>query len=460
MTSSEKTKVLLVEDEVIIARDIHHMLTNTGYDVVAVVNTASEAIKKAKELKPDVVLMDIMLEGKRAGVEAASYIYFNLNIPIIYMTAYTDQITVEQAKKSEPFGYLLKPFEERELRTTIEVALYKFKMENRLKEREQWLSTILTSIREGVIATDAHGRITFMNPLAVKLTGWPEAKALGQPLSKVVKIIDETTQKAIKIPLKDIRSGSQFVFPPRCLLVHPKGHLIPIAPLVAPIENEKQIISGVVLTLADITAQRKAEEEQLKSLEKMTKAMIGTIQALASTIEMRDPYTAGHQRRVALLSSAIGEKMKLPQETIDAIKLAAEVHDIGKIHVPAEILSKPGQLSDLEYNIIKTHPQVGYEVLRNIEFPWPIAEIVHQHHERLDGSGYPRGLKNGQILLEARIIAVADVVEAMASHRPYRPAKAIQEALQEIRRNKGKLYDPEVVEACLSLFKEGYILQA
>ena len=460
MTSSDKTKVLLVEDEVIIARDIHHMLTNIGYDVVAVVNTASEAIEKAKELTPDVVLMDIMLEGKRAGVEAASYIYFNLNIPIIYMTAYTDQITVEQAKKSEPFGYLLKPFEERELRTTIEVALYKFKMENRLKEREQWLSTILTSIREGLIATDAQGRITFMNPLAVKLTGWPEDKALGQSLNKVVKIIDENKQKIIKIPLKDLHSGSQFVFPPRCLLANREGHLIPIAPLISPIENEKQVISGVVMTLADITAQRKAEEEQLKSLEKMTKAMIGTIQALASTIEMRDPYTAGHQRRVALLSAAIAEKMRLPQETIEAIKLAAEVHDIGKIHIPAEILSKPGQLSELEYNIIKTHPQVGYEVLKNIEFPWPIAEIVHQHHERLDGSGYPQGLKNDQILLEARIIAVADVVEAMASHRPYRPAKAIQEALQEIQKNKGKLYDPEVVEACLSLFKEGYILQA
>jgi|Deesub1362B_J571_1020462.scaffolds.fasta_scaffold00002_346 PAS domain S-box-containing protein/putative nucleotidyltransferase with HDIG domain len=455
----KKTKVLLVEDEVIIARDIHHMLTNTGYDVVAVVNTASEAIKKAEELKPDVVLMDIMLEGKRAGVEAASYIYFNLNIPIIYMTAYTDQITVEQAKKSEPFGYLLKPFEERELRTTIEVALYKFKMENRLKEREQWLSTILTSIREGVIATDSRGRITFMNPLAVKLTGCSEAKALGQPLTKVVKIIDETTKKTIDIPIKDIHLCSQFTFPPRCLLRREDGHLTPVAPLVAPIEYEKQEISGVVLTLADITAQRKAEAEQLKSLERLTKAMTGTIQALASTIEMRDPYTAGHQRRVALLSSAIGEKMNLPRETIDAIKLAAEVHDIGKIHIPAEILSKPGQLSELEFNIIKTHPQVGYEVLRNIAFPWPIAEIVHQHHERLDGSGYPQGLKNGQILLEARIIAVADVVEAMASHRPYRPAKAIQEALKEIKQNKGKLYDPKVVDACLSLFKEGFILQ-
>ncbi len=210
--------------------------------------------------------------------------------------------------------------------------------------------------------------------------------------------------------------------------------------------------------MANIQAQRKAEEERLESLEQLTQSMTGIIQALATTIEMRDPYTAGHQRRVAHLASAIAEKMGLPPEKIKIIKLAAEVHDIGKIHVPAEILSKPGKISEVEFNLIKTHPQVGYEVLKNIDFPWPIADIVHQHHERLDGSGYPQGLKNGQILLEARIIAVADVVEAMASHRPYRPAKKIQEALQEIDRQKGKLYDPKVVKACLQLFQEGFLL--
>lgn len=455
-----KKRVLLVEDEVIIARDIYNMLINTGYEVVAVVNTAAEAIQKAKELKPDIVLMDIMLEGSRAGVEAATYIYFNLNIPIIYMTAYTDHITVEKAKKSEPFGYLLKPFEEKELQTNIEVALYKFQMEKKLKERERWLTTILTSIREGVIATDAQGRITFMNPLAEKLIGLNSKDVLGKPVNNIVHIIDENTQNKISVPIKDITNRTNFVFPPRCSLQGENGQKIPVAPLIAPIESEHQEITGLVLTLADITAQRKAEEERLHSLKQLTQAMTGIIQALASTIEMRDPYTAGHQRRVAQLATAIAEKMKLPPEKIEAIKLAAEVHDIGKIHVPAEILSKPGKISEVEFNLIKTHPQVGYEVLKNIDFPWPIADIVHQHHERLDGSGYPQGLKNGQILLEARIIAVADVVEAMASHRPYRPAKKIQEALQEINLKKGKIYDPQVVKACLQLFREGFILSS
>ncbi|OQX55512.1 MAG: histidine kinase [Candidatus Aminicenantes bacterium 4484_214] len=453
-----KKRVLLVEDEIIIARDIYNMLIHTGYEVVAVVNTAAEAIQKAEKLKPDVVLMDIMLESKRAGIDAANYIYFNIGIPIIYMTSYTDKVTVEKAIKSEPFGYLLKPFEERELQTNIEVALYKFQMEKKLKERERWLSTILISIREGVVATNVQGRVTFLNPLAEKLIGVNADEALGKLVNHLVHIIDENTQKKIAIPIKAITKGKNFTFPPRCFLKGKNGQTTPVAPLIAPIKNEHQEITGLVLTLANIQAQRKAEEERLESLEQLTQSMTGIIQALATTIEMRDPYTAGHQRRVAHLASAIAEKMGLPPEKIKIIKLAAEVHDIGKIHVPAEILSKPGKISEVEFNLIKTHPQVGYEVLKNIDFPWPIADIVHQHHERLDGSGYPQGLKNGQILLEARIIAVADVVEAMASHRPYRPAKKIQEALQEIDRQKGKLYDPKVVKACLQLFQEGFLL--
>ncbi len=213
-----KKRVLLVEDEIIIARDIYNMLIHTGYEVVAVVNTAAEAIQKAEKLKPDVVLMDIMLESKRAGIDAANYIYFNIGIPIIYMTSYTDKVTVEKAIKSEPFGYLLKPFEERELQTNIEVALYKFQMEKKLKERERWLSTILISIREGVVATNVQGRVTFLNPLAEKLIGVNADEALGKLVNHLVHIIDENTQKKIAIPIKAITKGKNFTFPPRCFL--------------------------------------------------------------------------------------------------------------------------------------------------------------------------------------------------------------------------------------------------
>jgi HD-GYP domain-containing protein (c-di-GMP phosphodiesterase class II) len=181
-----------------------------------------------------------------------------------------------------------------------------------------------------------------------------------------------------------------------------------------------------------------------------------TVQAIATTIEMRDPYTAGHQRRVAGLAQRIAARMHLSAEEIHGIFLAATIHDIGKIHIPAEILSFPGKLGEIEYTLIKTHVQAGYDILKNIEFPWPLAQMVYQHHEHLDGSGYPRGLQGDQISLAGRILCVADVVESMATYRPYRPGLGVRKALAEVRKNRGKLYDTAVVNVCLELFREGY----
>jgi putative two-component system response regulator len=181
--------------------------------------------------------------------------------------------------------------------------------------------------------------------------------------------------------------------------------------------------------------------------------------ALASTVEMKDPYTAGHQRRVAHLASAIARELGLSSEMIYAIRMAGLVHDIGKISVPSEILTRPSKQPVLEMNLTRHHVESGYQILKGIEFDWPIAQIELQHHERMNGSGYPQGLSGDDILLEARIIAVADVVEAMSSHRPYRAALGIDKALEEISQNRGTLYDPEVVDACLRLFTEkGYEL--
>jgi putative nucleotidyltransferase with HDIG domain len=209
------------------------------------------------------------------------------------------------------------------------------------------------------------------------------------------------------------------------------------------------------LDLEREVAERVRVEEVLRqSLARLRRTLEAAVSSLASAVEIRDPYIAGHQRRVAELACAIAEEMGLSQEQIDGLRMAALVHDIGKISVPAGILSKPGRLTEPEFEIIKVHPQVGYDILKGIEFPWPVAEIVLQHHERLDGSGYPQGLKGDEILLEARILGVADVVEAMSSHRPYRPAHSIDKALEEISQNRGVLYDPEVIDACLKLFTE------
>lgn len=180
-----------------------------------------------------------------------------------------------------------------------------------------------------------------------------------------------------------------------------------------------------------------------------------TVRAIATMVEMRDPYTAGHQARVADLASALARKIGLPEAQVHGIHLAGMVHDLGKIRIPAEILSNPGRLNEIEFSLIKMHPRAGYDILKGINFPWPIAQIVLQHHERLDGSGYPQGLKGDEILPEARILSIADIVEAMSSHRPYRPGLGIEAALNEITHGRGTHYDPQVVDACLSLFNDG-----
>jgi PAS domain S-box-containing protein len=207
-----------------------------------------------------------------------------------------------------------------------------------------------------------------------------------------------------------------------------------------------------ILTLRVKEAHREHEQ-------RLQKNMLQTVEAIASIVEMRDPYTSGHQARVAALAKEIARQMGLAEEEVQAIHLAGLVHDLGKIRIPAEILSKPGRLNEIEYSLIKMHPQAGYDILKGVDFSWPIAEMVLQHHERVDGSGYPQGLKGEGILLGARILIVADVVEAMSSHRPYRPGLGVDAALEEITRSRGTRYDEKVVDACVALFRErGYVL--
>ena len=219
-------------------------------------------------------------------------------------------------------------------------------------------------------------------------------------------------------------------------------------------ERTSELVKANKLLKIEIENRKRVQQELQQSFETIKKAMDSTIQAISMTAEKRDPYTSGHQQRVADLAKAIARELKLPDDQIQSIYMAAAIHDIGKISLPAEILVKPSQLSDIEISLIKSHAQAGYDILKGIEFPWPIADIVVQHHERMDGSGYPKGLAGENILFEARIVGVADVVETMASHRPYRPSIGTDKALEEISKNKGILYDPLAVDACLKLFNE------
>jgi len=214
-----------------------------------------------------------------------------------------------------------------------------------------------------------------------------------------------------------------------------------------PVRVDAEII-GIGVVVIDITERKEAEA----ALRTLTEAAVG---AMAAAVEARDPYTAGHQRRVAGLSVAIAYELGLDPHDIQGIRLAANIHDIGKISTPSEILSKPGRLSASEFALVKEHAQAGYDIVRGIDFPWPVPEMILQHHERSDGSGYPSGLTGGEILIGAHIIGVADVIESMASHRPYRPALGIEAAMLEIQNNGGRLYDPTVAEACLRLHQDG-----
>jgi PAS domain S-box-containing protein len=218
--------------------------------------------------------------------------------------------------------------------------------------------------------------------------------------------------------------------------------------------NEKGEPSFLLGISEDITERKRAEEQLRQTLESLRKAVNTTIQVMVSAIEARDPYTAGHQIRSANLARAIATEMGLPKEKIDGIRMAGSIHDIGTLSIPSEILTKPTKLTNLEFSLIKEHSQKGFEILKDVESPWPLAQIVYQHHERMDGSGYPRQLKGKDIIIEARILAVADVVEAMASHRPYRPSLGLNSALAEIENNKGTIYDTDAVDACLKLFRE------
>jgi len=230
--------------------------------------------------------------------------------------------------------------------------------------------------------------------------------------------------------------------------------------------NELMINIANALHRRDLEIANKAYRENLEhlvqertdeikeTLDKLRKAMIGIIQGMTLTVEVRDPYTAGHQRRVSNLARYIATDMGLPKNQIDGVRTAGILHDLGKLSVPVELLTKPSRLTEIEFKMIQTHPQVAFDILKDIEFPWPIAQIVYQHHERMDGSGYPSGSVDGGILFEARIIAVADTVEAMVSHRPYRPALGIEEAKSEICRKSGILYDGNVVDACMKLFQK------
>jgi len=320
-----------------------------------------------------------------------------------------------------------------------------------LKESEERFRVLFESSPDVVGQVDLDLNFIVVNQMAQSFLGYERAAELiGQSFLDLVDPSDHprVLADARKLLEAGVIRNIEYTFLKKDGTPFP-GELS--ASVNLDLAGNPQAFTGAI---RDITARRRAEEALKESLEKLHRALDGTVSALAATIETRDPYTAGHQRRVAQLACALARELGFSEDQLQSIQVSGFLHDIGKIAVPAEILNKPGKISEHEFSMIKTHPQVGYEVLKGIEFPWPVALTILQHHERLNGSGYPHGLSQEDILLEARILAVADVMEAMVSHRPYRPALLVNQALEEISQHRGILYDPEVVEVCLQLFTE------
>jgi len=322
-----------------------------------------------------------------------------------------------------------------------------------LRNAELYATGVIESARDPFIGIDSRGTVVSWNAAAERIFGFTAKEVAGRDISSVI-IPPEFRQAHTKGLKHYLATGASTVLNKQIEItaLHKDGHLFPIELSIVPLEYDGEVRFNAFIH--DLSERNSDRETILKSAETLKESLVGTVVAVSKAVEARDPYTGGHQQRVSRLARTIAQQMGLDKNQIEGIRMGATIHDIGKIQVPAEILSRPTTLSELEFEIIKTHAEAGYDILKDIKFPWPIADIAHQHHERLDGTGYPQGLKGDEICLEARIVAVADVVEAVSSHRPYRASLGLDAALEEITAHRGEWYDPEVVDACLKLFKE------
>ena len=320
------------------------------------------------------------------------------------------------------------------------------------------LRLLVERVGDMVWTVDLEMRPTYASASLQRCLGYSPGEALHLQMEDIFH--PESYQRAMQVLAEELardRTPGCDVNRTRTMeldLLHKDGHVVPVEVCYSALRDADGNPVEIMAVARDITERRLRADTDRANTEKIVRALHQTVQALATLLEMRDSYTAGHQRRVAELACAIGRKLGLSQDAIKGLQVAGLIHDIGKVRVPAEILASTRALCAAEFEIIKMHPTIGYEVLKGIDFPWPIAETVYQHHERLDGSGYPRGLIGEAIMLEARILAVADVVEAIASDRPYRRPLGIEAALEQIGQHRNDLYDSSVVDACIDVFLE------
>lgn len=441
--SADVPRIAIVEDESIIALGLERRLAKLGFHVVGIADSGEDAVALAEKSAPDLILMDIRLGPGMDGIEAAAIIRDRFAIPVVYLTSHADAATLRRAGASGAYGYCAKPFEDYELATSLDMAWQRVCLERHLHDRERWMAITLGNLAEGVLTADASGRIRFMNAVAEEVLGIGEAQAVGCELGAIYRYKHDASLAA-----GNNDGGREVV-----LLEAAGGRTLPVEHNLSHVVDDAGQAVGTVAVFRDVSSRLRVQRELRESVSQLRLALEATVNALTVTSEKRDPFTAGHQERVSRLAFALAELLGLSEVRREGLRLAGLVHDIGKIHVPSEILAKPETLSTMEMEVVRDHCQVGYEILKDIPFPWPVARMVLEHHERVDGSGYPGGLTGEKLLLESRILAVADVVEAMHSHRPYRAALGREAALDEICSRRGTAYDPDVVDACLLLFE-------
>jgi PAS domain S-box-containing protein/putative nucleotidyltransferase with HDIG domain len=449
-------RVLIVDDCADDGLLLLRKLKKGGYSPTYEQVDTAEAMSKALDNQTwDIILCDNSMPSFDASSALELYQDKGLDLPFIIVSGTIADETAVAAMKAGAHDYIMKgnlarlsSVVDRELREA------KNRQERRntaiqLRKSEEKYRTLFEDSRDAIYLNDKEGGLIDFNRSTLDLFGYSGEEMLGINTKSVFVNPDEYQRLQYEIAQK----GSVREFEAR--LCKKDGTKIDcLITSTVRLARDKSIVGyqGIIRDISELASNRKQLEKTLKELRK---ALGGTIEAMALTVETRDPYTAGHQRRVSNLARSIATEMGVSEDQIQGIRMAGVIHDVGKISVPGEILSKPGKIGTNEFEIIKEHPQVGYNILKTVDFPWPIAQIVLQHHERMGGSGYPDGISGDNILIEARILAVADVVEAMASHRPYRPALGIDIALREISKNRGSSYDLNVVDACLRLFNEG-----
>ncbi|MFZ3104930.1 MAG: HD domain-containing phosphohydrolase, partial [Smithella sp.] len=413
--------------------------------------TAVDVFRKQKPiLVNDVSKIESDLSAKSLDFVRAMGSQAFICVPIIYKGESKGVLIVDNVQSKKPLSQtdmsLLMG-----IAPQVGISINNAIAYQKIKESEERFRSLSENAPDIIYTLGINGEFTYINPAIEPILGYKPEEIIGKYFVDIAR--EEDIAKYIE-SFKQVRDQNQTIKEGTVTLLHRDGTERYFSISGAPNFDSEGNYIGLVGTFKNLTDIIKSERELKKSLEKLQSAMSSTIDAISMIVESRDPYTAGHQRRVAQLAVAIAEELGLPGERIDLIRMGSLIHDIGKIYIPASILTKPTKLGDLEFAMMKTHPTVGYKILNKVNFIPIIVDIVYQHHERMDGSGYPLGISGNEIFLESRIVAVADAVEAMASNRPYRPALGIAFALEEIRRQRGSTLDALVVDVCLKLFEE------